>query len=261
MKFSLGIFVLAASLLAVSGGRAVEGQRGLRSSLQAGGFVRALAFKYTLRVCNAYPTDKKLAVSRGKDKTFEGLSYKECSDSDQALKQGDKLEFRFDGQEAGTFAIGELPQNDATLLLMITRHDTQSSAVSFESHVFANLANSQVAVLDMYRGATKSSVKIVDPKNAKYSRSEDLRYDSVVAVNPGVYECVLVGEDGKQTSRAALVAKAKKSYVVFRAGVDGQEAYKSEVVVYPKDEAPKESSASAASFTALLAVLLYSVLQ
>merc|ERR1719324_2335245 len=143
---------------------------------------------------------------------------------------------------------------------MITRHDTMSSAVSFESHVFANLANSQVAVLDMYKGATKSTVKIEDKKDAKFSRSEDLRYDSVVAVNPGVYECVLVGSDGKEASKASLVAKSKQSYVVFRAGVDGQDSYKQELVVFPKDEEPK-SGASGTSLAALFAALLYAVLQ
>lgn len=261
MKFSLGFCVLTALLTVASGGRASAGHtKALRSHLQTEGFVKALAFKYVLRLCNAYPSDKKLEVTKGKESIAGGLPYKECSETESTIKQGDKLEFKFGGSEAGTFSIGELPQNDATLLLMITRHDTMSSAVAFESHVFANLANSQVAVLDMYKGATKSTVKIEDKKDAKFSRSEDLRYDSVVAVNPGVYECVLVGSDGKEASRAALVAKAKQSYVVFRAGVDGQDTYKQELVVYPKDEAPK-SGASGTSLAALFAALLYAVLQ
>jgi hypothetical protein len=260
MKFSLGLYVLAASLLAVSGGRAATGHtRGQRNKMQSEGFVRALAFKYTLRLCNSYPSDKKLDVSKGKESLAGGMAYKECHESPGDLKEGDKLEFKFDGSEAGTFSIGELPQNDATLLLMITRHDTMSSAVSFESHVFANLANSQVAVLDMYRGAEKSTVKIEDKKDAKYSRSEDLRYDSVVAVNPGQYECVLVGSDGKEQSRAGLVTKSQHSYVVFRAGVEGDK-YKPELVVFPHDEAPK-SGTCGASFLALFAALLYAVLQ
>jgi len=265
MKFSLGFSVIVASLLVVSGGRASDvnsaGQaKGLRSRLHTEGFVQALSFKYVLRLCNAYPSDKKLEVSKGKDSLAGALGYKECQDTDGALKQGDKLEFKFDGSEAGTFSIGELPQNDATLLLMVTRHDTMSSAVSFESHVFSNLANSQVAILDMYRGVETSTVKIEDKEGANSTRSEDLRYDSVVAVNPGVYECVLVGSDGKEQSRAGLVAKAKKSYVVFRAGVEGKDAYKPELVVYPQDAAPK-SGASAVSFTALFAVLVYAVFQ
>jgi len=252
MKCTLGISVLAASLLCASGGRLNEGHKGLRAE----GFVRALSFKYKLRLCNAYPSDKTMEVTKGKESITTGMAYKDCAESDAPLKQGDKLEFKFDGNEAGTFSIGELPNNDATLLLMIARHDTVSSAVSFESHVFANLANSQVAVLDMYRGAEKGNVKIEDKKDAKYDRSEDLRYDSVVAVNPGTYECVLVGSDGKEQGRSGLVAKPKKSYVVFRAGVEGK--YKPELVVYPKDHAEKAGAASV-SFTALFAPLVYAV--
>lgn len=253
--------MLAALLLAVSGGRASTGHtKGLRSQrVQTEGLVRALAFKYTLRLCNSYPSDKKLDVAKGKESIASGMAYKECHESPGDLKEGDKLEFKFDGSEAGTFSIGELPQNDATLLLMITRHDTVSSAVSFESHVFANLANSQVAVLDMYKGAEKGTVKIEDKKDAKSSRSEDLRYDSVVAVNPGQYQCVLVGADGKEQSRAALVAKSQHSYVVFRTGVDGDK-FKQELVVYPKDEAPK-SGACGTSFLALFAAFIYAVFQ
>jgi len=260
MKIRLGVYVLAASLLVASEGRATKGHsKGLRSQLEAQSFVKALAFKYTLRLCNAYPSDKRLEITKGKENLAAGLAYKECQEIPGDLKEGDKLEFKFDGSEAGTFSIGELPQNDATLLLMVTRHDTVSSAVSFESHVFANLANSQVAVLDMYRGVDQGTVKIQDKKDAKFSRSEDLRYDSVVAVNPGEYKCVLVGKDGKEQSNAGLVAKAQKSYVVFRAGVEGDK-YKPELVVYPKDEAP-HSGASGASFLALFAALIYAVLQ
>ena len=39
----------------------------------------------------------------------------------------------------GTLAVSDLPNYDATLLLVIYRHDTLSTAVSFESYVFTNL--------------------------------------------------------------------------------------------------------------------------
>lgn len=247
MHLSLAIFVLAAGISAE--------RKGLRSHLQTEGFVRSLAFKYTLRVCNAYASENKLEISKGKDSLADGLPYKECTDITSDFKSGDKLEFKFDGTEAGTFSIQDLPQNDATLLLMITRHDTASSAVAFESHVFANLENSQVAVLDMYKGAEKSTMKIQDKSNATLSRSEDLRYDSVVAVNPGKYNCVLVGADGAEKASAALTAAPKESYVVFRAGLESPDkdgkGYAEDVVVYPKP--PKEkSAASGGSLMALL---------
>ena len=48
---------------------------------------------------------------------------------------------------AGTFSVSDLPNNDAVLLLIVYRHDTLSTAVSFESHVYANLLNAQVGLL------------------------------------------------------------------------------------------------------------------
>merc|ERR1712187_51370 len=76
------------------------------------------------------------------------MSYKSCRDFTAPLKSGDKLEFMVGDASAGTFSVSDLPSNDAVLLLVIHRHDTLSTAVSFESHVFANLLNAQVAVID-----------------------------------------------------------------------------------------------------------------
>lgn len=271
MKLIPAICLLTASL------RAVEGHKGLRSQntetntesfgrlVSTQGFVRALAFKYTLRVCNSYAAKNKLEVGKGKDKLIDSLPYKECKDLNTDLKGGDKIEFKFDGNEAGTFSIGDLPQNDATLLLMIARHDATSSAVAFESHVFANLANSQVAILDLYRGAEKSMIKIEDKADAKLSRSEDLRYDSVVAVNPGKYDCVLVGSDGKEKSRKGLKAVPQESYVVFRTGVESPDKddkdFAEDIVVYPKPPVVKKSGTSGASLMAVLLALGVTMLQ
>merc|ERR1719163_954229 len=121
--------------------------------------------------------------------TQSALPYKACQEFKAPIKAGDKLEFRVGDSSAGTFSVSDLPNNDAVLLLMIHRHDTLSTAVSFESHVFANLLNAQVAVIDTYKGAEKATLKIQDKADSKTARQEDLRYDSVVAVNPGKYKC------------------------------------------------------------------------
>lgn len=233
--------------------------RGLRTSAQ--GFVRALDFKHTLRVCNAYPSDKELSVINAKE-TLGEMPYKSCKDVASPLKSGDKLEFKIDGSEVGTFSISDLPQNDATLLLVIFRHDTVSTAVAFESHVFANLANSQIAVIDTYKGTSKASVKIQDVKDAKHSRSEDLRYDSVVAVNPGEYQCVLMGSDGEEKSKTTLVAVAKESYAVLRVGVEAQSGkkYSQELMAYPQSDAPKSSAQTKGPLLGLVLTLLAAAL-
>jgi len=205
----------------------------------ASGFVRALEFKHRLRVCNAYPYAAPLELYRGKDKLTESsMAYKSCDDFKVQLKAGDKLEFRVGDANAGTFSVADLPNNDAVLVLVIYRHDTLSTAVSFESHVFANLLNAQVAVIDTYKGAEKATLKIKDSQKAKSARSEDLRYDSVVAVNPGEYEVTLVGSDNAEKAAQSLVALNRESYIVLRTGVEAQsgQAYPQELMVYPKSD-------------------------
>merc|ERR1711924_165691 len=107
----------------------------LRQTGGAEGFVKALEFKHRLRVCNAYPYSAALDVFRSKEKlTPESMPYKTCKDFKSQLKAGDKLEFKVGDANAGTFSVSDLPNNDAVLLLVIYRHDTLSTAVSFESH-------------------------------------------------------------------------------------------------------------------------------
>merc|ERR1719436_2385428 len=90
------------------------------------------------------------------------------------------------------------------------------------------------------------------------SRSEDLRYDSVVAVNPGVYEVVLDGLDGKEVARNKLVALKHESYVVLRTGVEAQQgpSFPEELVIFPNPDATQlRSGAGRASAPAMAAAL------
>jgi len=204
-----------------------------------GGFVRAFEFKHRLRVCNAYPYVAALDVYRSTEEKLTSESpmpYKSCKDFVSPLKVGDKLEFKVGDVSAGTFSVSDLPNNDAVLLLVIHRHDTLSTAVAFESHVFANLLNAQVAIIDTYKGARKAKLQIMDGGGAgSKQRSEELRYDSVVAVNPGKYEVVLSDIAGKPEAKSQLVALDRESYVVLRTGVEAQQgqSYPEELVVYP----------------------------
>lgn len=218
----------------------------------AGGFVHALEFKHSLRVCNAFPYAAALTISRGKSELLTGdeaMPYKACRDFQAHLAPGDKLEFKIGDVGAGTFSVSDLPNSDAVLLLVVHRHDTLSMAVAFESHVFASTGTAQVAVIDTYKGAKRSMPKIMDatpppadaagkPKVALTARSEDLRFDSVVAVNPGIYEVALDATDGSAKSTQQLVALRRESYVVMRTGVESQAgpSYPEELVVYPNPE-------------------------
>merc|ERR1719181_363375 len=172
--------------------------------------------------------------------TGEPMPYKTCRDLSSPLKAGDKLEFKVGDATAGTFSVSDLPNNDATLLLVIHRHDTLSTAVAFESHVFAKLGNAQVAIIDTYKGKARATPRIKDIESSgKKARSEELRYNSVVAVNPGTYEVELDSEDGETKARSELVALNRESYVVLRTGVEAQqgESYPQSLVVFPKSDA------------------------
>jgi hypothetical protein len=259
MQSALSLFFILTGVNPVQSASA--GGSSLRSNHLGSSFVKALEFKHRLRVCNAYPYAAALDVLRGKEKLTAGaMAYKNCEDFKTQLKAGDKLEFKVGDANAGTFSVSDLPNNDAVLLLVIYRHDTLSTAVSFESHVFANLLNAQIAVIDTYKGSAKSALKIVDDEQAKTARAEDLRYDSVVAVNPGMYQCLLEGTDGQSKGKQNLVALNRESYVILRVGVEAQagQAYPQELVVYPKsDPALLHGGASSASLFAAVVALFY----
>lgn len=237
----------------------------LRQKVGSNGFVRALEFKHRLRVCNAYPYSAPLDVFRSKEKlTDSPMSYKACKDFLAPLKSGDKLEFKVGDASAGTFSVSDLPNNDAVLLLVIHRHDTLSTAVSFESHVFANLLNAQVAVIDTYKGKAVGNTRIKDAtagaKANEQSRAEDLRFSSVVAVNPGRYEVELDGQDGKVKAKSELVALNRESYVILRMGVESQQGpqYPQELVVYPNsDPAALHSNAHTRGVFGALAMAVF----
>jgi hypothetical protein len=78
LKIAAMARILAALLLAAYAG-SVEGL--LRQSSRAEGFVKALEFKHTLRVCNAYPYAGHLDVYRTKEKlTDQPMAYKACQE-------------------------------------------------------------------------------------------------------------------------------------------------------------------------------------
>jgi hypothetical protein len=220
-------------------------QQGLvRSGRRASGFVKSLGFKHRLRVCNAYPYASALEILLGKSQRLtenEPMPYKSCRDMTYALKAGDKLEFKIGDATAGTFSVNDVPNNDATLFLVVHRHDTLSTAVAFESHVFSNLANPQVAIIDTYKGKARATPRIKDAEvsqSARSERSEALRYNSVVAVNPGLYDVELDGDDGASLATSQLVALNRESYVVLRTGVEAQqgESYPQSLVVFPRSD-------------------------
>jgi len=267
LLLSIGLWSLAAAI--AEQGSQKKALRLSHNGAGAQGFVRALEFKHRLRVCNAYPYAAALDVYHGHEQKLTEdvpMHYKTCKDFVAPLKSGDKLEFKVGDASAGTFSVSDLPNNDAVLLLVIHRHDTLSTAVSFESHVFANLMNAQVAVIDTFKGVAKATPTIMDAaQNGKPSRTEELRYDSVVAVNPGLYEVDLTGTDGKVKSKSQLVALNRESYVVIRCGVEAQQgpSYPQELLIFPQSDPAslKGAACGRSTFAAALLALVFSLIQ
>lgn len=195
--------------------------------------------KTRLRVCNAYPYSTPLDVALGNERLTDiAMAYKECREFDAKLEHHSRIQFKFGGANAGVFVVSDLPSKDAVLLLVVYRHDAGSTSVAFESHVFSNLLNSQIAVLDTYRGSDQATLRIQDQEDAATDRSEALQFDNVVAVNSGSYEIALVSSEGKLKGRGDLMAQNRESYVVIRCGVEPKEgkAYPDELIIYPRPE-------------------------
>jgi len=217
--------------------------------------IETLQFRHRLRACNAYPYPAAIDVHRGDEDLTGGtpLKYKECRDFLAHLHDGDRIIFSVGGTGAGTFLVNRLPNNDAILLLVIKRHDTLSTAVAFDSHVFAHTLNAQVVVIDTYQGQAVSTLSIMDSDSggSGNSRSEDLRYNTVVAVNSGIYHMVLESDQGATKARSDLVVLNRECYVVLRTGIEAQQgpSYEQELIVFPRSSVLALMGGSAALAT------------
>lgn len=200
-----------------------------------------------LRICNAYawrkPLDIYLVASR---KMLTGdlpLAYKECRDIQTPLNEGDQIDFKSGELDVGTFYANGLPESQASLVIIPRRRDTESMAIQFDSHAFAQLQNAQVAVVDAYKGSSGSSVHIGDdptppqqplqvellakakrlisgsePPQLQQRPTEELRYNSIVALNEGKYQISLVDKLGHEVNQAPMDVKHSENFIVMRVG-------------------------------------------
>lgn len=229
------------------GGKAFHDEDKKSADHSASLFGKNVHFEHRLRVCNAYPSTAGFDIFKGREammsniRRFKGqvkltelpLEYKMCGDFHVALAAGDEIKFTIDGANAGTFEISDLPNNDAVLLLVVQRHDVLTNAIAFQSHVFANLLNAQIAVIDTYKGRARSHVQVAD-----LMRKEDIKYNQLVAMNPGMYQISLVDNRRKIKSSQDFVAVNRESYVAFRVGIDNPQnsEFPEELVVYPASD-------------------------
>eukprot|EP00933_Yihiella_yeosuensis_P031921 TRINITY_DN25518_c0_g1_i1.p1 TRINITY_DN25518_c0_g1~~TRINITY_DN25518_c0_g1_i1.p1 ORF type:complete len:263 (-),score=38.81 TRINITY_DN25518_c0_g1_i1:65-853(-) len=205
-------------------------------------FRSAKDFKDSFRVCNAYPAgadSSALTLSIGKNDIGGGpLSYKDCRDLSDQVKEGDKIDFKVDGAIVGAFTLSDLPDYNAVLLLLVHKRGLGSDTASFVTHSFRRRAKeAQVVVLDAYSGSIDGTPVISDAGDAENSRSQKLSYGSVLAVKQGDYEVDLQGESGEKKGNFPFTVKDGQTYAIVRVGDEG--TAEQDVLFYPKPGSPE----------------------
>jgi len=215
--------------------------------------VRPLSFDQQLLVCNAYPGNSPVSIKQnGKEPRADqqDISFRECRRISGNMRAKDKLDFIFANSGIqGSFEIGELPDTDAMLLLVVEKRDASSPLVAFQSFAFpahhdGNVA--QLAVIDAYKGnSSLPHLRMEDHINGKElktisKRIEQLNFNRIYAIEEGTYDAsisdhVLEGELAElmtKKSKKTLHLSKNRDYVVLRTG-DGKLADES-LVVFPE---------------------------
>jgi len=196
-----------------------------------------LGYKLKLRICNAYPQEMPYDVYLNKEKIQEGLEYTDCFQYTDDLRSGDKINFKVQSLQAGSFTIDTLPREDATLLLVIMRHDPETVSAKFLSHVYAALKDPQIAVLDAFQGAAEAKIQLAVKGSAisEDAVPKSLSAGSVMAVDEGAYE-VTLGKAGKKQKKYELNTWGQEAYAIVRCGMDSPEgkSYPEELLVFPR---------------------------
>jgi len=229
--------------------------------------VLPLTFVQQLLVCNAYPGIFPMTMKHnghGDHDDQHDIHFKQCRRISGRMHSKDKLDFTFENSGIqGSFELGELPDTDALLLLVVGKRDASSPLVGFQSFAFPSRSegkNAQLAVIDAYKGNSSSPhLRMEDHINSKErktisKRVEQLNFNRIYAIEEGDYDASI----NDQTEAKTMFHLAKnENYVILRTG-DSQ--FHQSLVVYP--EAPRSSARKfavglAATFLAVISSHLF----
>eukprot|EP00928_Gymnodinium_smaydae_P072746 TRINITY_DN56045_c0_g1_i1.p1 TRINITY_DN56045_c0_g1~~TRINITY_DN56045_c0_g1_i1.p1 ORF type:complete len:292 (+),score=73.58 TRINITY_DN56045_c0_g1_i1:66-941(+) len=219
---------------------------------QPANVVQPLKFNQRLLICNAYPSNSSMTVQKNEKEMLadvdHAIAFRECRYIDTRVQSQDKLDLSLAELDVeGTFEVGELPESDAVLLLVLKKRPG-STLVSFQSFAFPpgrGGTEAQVAVIDAFgrRNATQAHLKMEDhisgkEKKASLRRVEELNFNRVYAVEEGTYDATVMERFAAGASE--LVSSAKhvmrlarnQNYVVLRTG-DDEVGEPEDIVVYP----------------------------
>jgi len=213
--------------------------------------VQPLSFEQQLLVCNAYAGGSPMSLKQNghgpQAADQRDIKFQECRQISSRVRSKDKLDFVF-GNSAiqASFQIGELPDNDALLLLVVEKRDNVSPLVSFKSFAFPSHAdgkNAQLAVIDTFKGkSSRPHLRMEDHVNSKEKKTiskrvEQLSFNRIYAIEEGNYEASIADHalddevaHGAKNEKTTFHLAKRHNYVILRTG-DGN--LHQSLVVYP----------------------------
>lgn len=219
--------------------------------------VKPLKFNQRLLLCNAYSSKSAVSVSKNGQSVLEGgLGFQKCEYAPTSVLAKDKLDFVLaDAGIEGTFEVGDLPQTDSVLLLVLQKRDARSPLMAFQSFAFplnSGRDEAHVAVIDASSDGVKAHLKISDRpiQPGDKSLTEELSFNRIYALSQGRYDVSVLAK-GKQEKPEEIQLLGRQDYVLLRTG--GEEMGAKTLVAFPHDEI--QQSGATKPFGAMLLVL------
>jgi hypothetical protein len=225
---------------------------------EGSGLVKPLKFNQQLLLCNAYPSKAPVTIKKNDQPVLPtGLAFQQCEYAPASVLSKDKLDFMMnDAGIEGTFEVGELPQTDSVLLLVLQKRDTHSPLMAFQSFAFplnSGRAEAHVAVIDASPAQGKAHLKISDrpAKEGIKALTEELSFNRIYALEQGRYDVsVLSGGKAEQSEEVQLIGA--KDYVLLRTGADEGAQ---NLVAFPRDEIQQSGAMKNGAFMAVFAAI------
>jgi len=221
----------------------------------SGSLVKPLKFNQPLLLCNAYPSKSAVQVQGNGKPLLDSLAFQQCRYTDTNVLPKDKIDFMLtDAGIEGTFEVGELPQTDSVLLLVLQKRDNHSPLMAFQSFAFPSnsaSAEAHVAVIDAAASDHKSHLQIADkPAQGDVRRVEELSFNRVYALEQGSYD-VSVLDAGVDSPKQMVQLLGQRDYVLMRTAGDDLGA--KSLVAFPHDEMHNSGSVRSSALAAIAA--------
>jgi len=222
--------------------RAVDDDSSSGDSSSSSQIVEPMSFEQTLIVCNAYPSQSEMIVSKNGERMANMSSpmpFRECRHLTTQLQPHDKLDLMLLGLEIhGSFEVGGLPSSDSVLLLVVQKRE-QSHLINFKSFAFplrSDTQDAQLAVIDAFPtteggpGYLRMEDALTDKREnpMRRRRLEELSFNRVYSVEQGTYDAVT----SDSIARKMMKLWDGTDYILLRTG-DGSNEFPESLVLYP----------------------------